>query len=249
MWGVWLVSVRSAERGVGEPPVALQGVAGGHGDLDAADGDADQRADLEELEADRAAGGMGELCRLEAEAAHSFEEHISHRGEPQAKLVGRHGGGRRAVGEEIELAFLDAVLHLAAGAIAVLVEHAGVGALLAERGHDEARIGLALGVLGLADDPPAAAPAIERRPQEVLEAPRRDAGEGALDRRLGKFGRDLLDQAGVARQAEQVVDAAFLTPRRRGLAGKAREALMGWCEEGRVDYLFGLARNVRLVEE
>src|SRR5258708_12870123 len=81
-------------------------MAGGHGDLDAADGDADQRADLEELEADRAAGGIGELCRLEAEAAQSFEQHISHRGEPQAKLVGPPGGGRGPVAAETALAFL-----------------------------------------------------------------------------------------------------------------------------------------------
>ena len=31
--------------------------------------------------------------------------------------------------------------------------------------------------------------------------------------------------------------------------GFAREALMTWCEANRVDYLFGLARTVRLVEE
>ncbi len=35
----------------------------------------------------------------------------------------------------------------------------------------------------------------------------------------------------------------------RADSGFAREALMAWCEESRVDYLFGLARNVRLVEE
>ena len=35
----------------------------------------------------------------------------------------------------------------------------------------------------------------------------------------------------------------------RADSGFAREALMEWCEENRVDYLFGLARNVRLVEE
>jgi len=29
----------------------------------------------------------------------------------------------------------------------------------------------------------------------------------------------------------------------------AREALMSWCEENRVDYVFGLARNTRLVGE
>ena len=33
----------------------------------------------------------------------------------------------------------------------------------------------------------------------------------------------------------------------RADSGFAREALMAWCEENRVDYLFGLARNVRLV--
>jgi len=34
----------------------------------------------------------------------------------------------------------------------------------------------------------------------------------------------------------------------RGDGGFAREALMAWCEANRVDYLFGLARNARLVE-
>jgi hypothetical protein len=33
----------------------------------------------------------------------------------------------------------------------------------------------------------------------------------------------------------------------RGDSGFAREALMAWCEHNRVDYLFGLARNTRLV--
>ena len=33
----------------------------------------------------------------------------------------------------------------------------------------------------------------------------------------------------------------------RADSGFAREALMAWCEENRVDYLFGLARNDRLV--
>ncbi len=34
----------------------------------------------------------------------------------------------------------------------------------------------------------------------------------------------------------------------RGDGGFAREPLMAWCEENRVDFLFGLARNARLVE-
>jgi hypothetical protein len=35
----------------------------------------------------------------------------------------------------------------------------------------------------------------------------------------------------------------------RGDSGFAREALMAWCEQHRVDYLFGLARNARLAAE
>jgi Transposase DDE domain group 1 len=35
----------------------------------------------------------------------------------------------------------------------------------------------------------------------------------------------------------------------RADSGFAREALMAWCEANRVDFLFGLARNDRLVEE
>jgi Transposase DDE domain group 1 len=35
----------------------------------------------------------------------------------------------------------------------------------------------------------------------------------------------------------------------RADSGFAREVLMAWCEANRVDFLFGLARNDRLVEE
>ena len=35
----------------------------------------------------------------------------------------------------------------------------------------------------------------------------------------------------------------------RGDSGFAREALMAWCEANKVDYLFGLARNARLVDQ
>src|SRR5579871_4271414 len=96
---VWFVSGLCAECGVCEGPVALPWMSGGHGDLDAADGDANQGADLEELEADGTAGGVGQLGRLEAEAAQSVEQHIGNRGEPQAELIGPHGGRRGPVGE------------------------------------------------------------------------------------------------------------------------------------------------------
>jgi Transposase DDE domain group 1 len=35
----------------------------------------------------------------------------------------------------------------------------------------------------------------------------------------------------------------------RADSGFAREALMAWCKMNQVDFVFGLARNARLVEE
>jgi len=35
----------------------------------------------------------------------------------------------------------------------------------------------------------------------------------------------------------------------RAGSGFAREAIMAWCERNRVDFVFGLARDARLVEE
>ena len=81
--------------------------------------------------------------------------------------------GAGAVGIKVELAFLDAVLHVAAGAIEVLVEGPGAPGVSLERGDHEARIGLALRPFRLGHHPAAPAPAVERRPAEVLEPARR----------------------------------------------------------------------------
>ena len=51
----------SARRRAAWPQCSGGWAGRGHGDLDAADADPHQRADLEELETDRAAGGLGEL--------------------------------------------------------------------------------------------------------------------------------------------------------------------------------------------
>ena len=63
------------------------------------------------------AGGAGQPGRLQADPPQRRQQHVGHRGEPQPELVGPHGPARGPVGEQIELAFLDAVLHLAAGAV------------------------------------------------------------------------------------------------------------------------------------
>ncbi len=69
-----------------------------------------------------------------------------------------------------------------------------------------------------------------------------------------KLRRSNIDaSAGAVEEVERIVGQIRARwPRVRILlradAGFAREALMAWCEANRVDYLFGLARNDRLVE-
>lgn len=113
----------------------------------------------------------------QADAPQRTDQHIGHGGEPKTKLIGPHGGGRGAVGIEIELAFLDAVLHVATGAIDLLVELTRAGPGTLERGHNKAWIGLALRPLRLGNDAPFPAPAVARAPVEVLEPPCRAADE------------------------------------------------------------------------
>jgi hypothetical protein len=52
---------------VSERVLRLAGEGGGHGQLDAAAGEPDERADLQESEPDRATGGFGELRVSKAE--------------------------------------------------------------------------------------------------------------------------------------------------------------------------------------
>jgi hypothetical protein len=65
---------------------------------------------------------------------------------------------------------------------------------------------------------------------------------------------DIDASAGAVEEAARIVaQIRAHWPRVRVLlradSGFAREALMAWCEQNRVDFLFGLARNARLVEE
>src|SRR5215211_3167840 len=48
-----------------------------------------------------------------SDPAQGAEQDVRHGSEPQPQLIGAHAGSRRAIGEQIQLAFLDAVLHLA----------------------------------------------------------------------------------------------------------------------------------------
>ena len=209
------------QAGLGKGELGLVRMRRGHGERDPADRDADQGADLEEREAQRAACGLGELGVGEADAPQRAEQAISHGGEPEPQLVGAHGGGRGAASEEIELALLDAVLHLAAGAVDALVEAAGVDLGGTQRGDDEAWVGRATGPFGLADDAPPARPAVEGGPAEVAKAACRPAGAGGLLLRPGEVDGEFLDEARIAGEAEDEVDPVCLAPGHQRLAGEA----------------------------
>ena len=84
--------------------------AGGHGELDPTNADGDEGADLQELAADGAAGGIGEIGRLQGQPTGTLDQNVSHRGKPQAKLVGRHGGGRGAIGKKVDLTLLNQLI-------------------------------------------------------------------------------------------------------------------------------------------
>src|SRR5437667_7016195 len=160
-WAGWLCRARIAPRrrvscgrgaglcGGGEPDRSeapdLRGRTGRrHRDLDAADADAHERTDLEQLEANGAAGSLGKLGIVEPDPAQGAQQDISHRVEPQAQLVGPHRGGRGAIRIEVELALLDPGLHVAAGAVDPLLKTPALALLASGRGDDETTTGLPL---------------------------------------------------------------------------------------------------------
>ena len=105
-----------------------QGFAGtgvGQGELDAPHGVDAPGADLEQLETDGRGNGVGQGGIFQGDAADAVDEDIGEGGEDQAHLVGLVGVRAHAVGEQIELAVLDTVFHVAARAIDVLVEFPG----------------------------------------------------------------------------------------------------------------------------
>src|SRR5260370_686336 len=92
-----------AENAMGRGKDGLVWTSGRHGEFDPADADGDEGADLEQLAANSAAGGVSEIGRLQGQTAQAVDENVRHRSKPQTELVGRHGAGRGAVGEQVDL--------------------------------------------------------------------------------------------------------------------------------------------------
>ena len=113
-------------------------------------------------------------------------------------------------------------IRRALGAVDLLIEKAGAGLGLVQRGDDEARIGLAVCPFRLGDDPAPARPAVERRITEVPEAASGLAGRGRLRLGLQEFDADLFDQPRIASEPEDEVHPVRLAPGHQRLAGEPR---------------------------
>ena len=159
---------------VGEFELVLVRASRGDGEVDAAHAGAHLRAELQQLEPNGRDGGIGELAMAQTDAAQGIDENIGHGRERHAELIGLHGGRRGAIGEQLEL-LANTVLGLAACAVELLVEGTRIvgNAATLEGCDDEARIGALERVLGLADNAPGAAPAVDRAILEVTEHARR----------------------------------------------------------------------------
>ena len=95
----------------------------------------------------------------QGDASDTVDEDIGEGGEEQAELVGFVGVRAHAIGEQIELAVLDAVFHVAAWAIGVFVEFPGRDLVAIQGGDEEAAALFVSGlVFDLGDDAPGPGP-------------------------------------------------------------------------------------------
>jgi len=130
------------------------------------------------------------------------------------------GGG--AIGEKVELLFLDTVLHLPAGTVEVLVEGAGIGLLGAEGGDHEAWIRPFGQALRLGDDPPRTTPALAGLVVEFAKDPTELAAFQKPDLGLDAGAEAQIEQPLVAGEPQHVVNPLGLAPGHDRFATKAR---------------------------
>ena len=141
-----------------------------------ADREADLGADLQELQANRLTLSASQGGLLQSETTQGVHEHVGGGGQIQPELIGAHRCRAGPVGEQIQLLFFYAVLHVAPRTVEVFVERAGPQAFRRQGGDDESGIGAFLQELGLADDASLRGPTVASPVAEILEHPRRCPG-------------------------------------------------------------------------
>ena len=125
------------------------------------------------------------------------------------------------MGKQIQLLLLDAVLHLTAGTADLLME--GLSGVVPgrQRSDHEAGTGTSGQQLGFGQHPPVAGSTVEGGAAKVHEVSDRLPMLIREDSGLGQLGADGDFEAGIAGQAEQMVDLMVLTPSHQLLSGKA----------------------------
>src|SRR5205085_4173515 len=122
--------------------------------------------------------------------------------------------------------FLDAVLHLPAGAVELFVQRLRLPSLRTQRGHHKTRILFAVDVFGLGDHAPLPLPAaflpLPGLVGELGKHPCRFAGLAPLLGGLPHLRPDDPPQSLVARQPEHVIDLILFTPAHQLIAAEAR---------------------------
>jgi hypothetical protein len=144
---------------------------------------------------------------MQADTAQCTDQNVGHGGKPQAQLIGLHGGCRGAVGIEVELTFLNSVLHVAAGAVDLLIQILRLAFIASERGDHETGIGFSSRPLGLGHDPALPAPGSARHPYEALEVALHPAATSPFGSDYINLYLDLGDERLVLGQSEREVDA------------------------------------------
>ena len=134
---------------------------------------------------------------------------------------GPHGRRTGPVGEQIQLLLLDAVLHLPAGAVQLLVEFLRLVFLPGKVGHDEARVLPLVHVLGFAHDTSRARPTVARSIRELNETPGRATRVGPVASCLFHRVGDALQKTPVFRQSEEVFHPVGLAPAHQSISAKA----------------------------
>ena len=148
-------------------------------------------------------------------------QHIGEGSHQEPELIGLKGVGGGAIGEQVELLLLDAVFHLPAGTVDLLVEGLSRVGFSRQGGNDETGVGAAGQDLGLGDHTALAGPALLGAVGEVGEEPNRllllvEEGLGFV-----YLGGDGVLETGVSGQAEQIVHLMLLTPPHQLFSGKS----------------------------
>ena len=128
---------------------------------------------------------------------------------------------RGAIGKQIQLLLLDAVFHLTAGTVSLLIEGLS-GVVVGRQGGDhEAEIGSSVQHFGFGYHPTLAGPALQGAVAKVGEDSDRLLKLVCEGFGLGQLRADGHFQAGIAGQTEQIVHLILLTPCHQRLSGKA----------------------------